>query len=534
MSVPTMTSNPIGSSSTWLDDDTKREQHADDGGGTDATRNLQSRSKSCKSTRQRRRRKKKKTLILPLFITVVIFLITGITQLRHYYNNHQRHGGQQMLRGGMNNSTRGTDSTSIFIRITTETLPSYNVVTFYYPWYRTKDHDGKYRHWNHKLLPHWTDEVNREYGITDDGPIHDPEHNSIYDIGSTYFPALGPYSSLNDTVIQIHMDSIRTAGIGVVVISWYPPGTADNGQPKDEQLDFDKLVPKYLHYAKHFGLKVALHVEPYSGRTASNAIDHIIDACIRHGKDPAYYKIEGRPVFYIYDSYRIDVKDWKDSIGKHQESNYNNSLINPFLYMLWVERSHLSYLTDGKFDGAYTYFASDGMVWGSNTNNWKSMAKTCQKLNKRFSPSVGPGYNDLAVRPWNGVATKRRELTNTNSDSHNIQRRNNHMRQNDVDNKYTYYYERMLHRAMDCFVGNDYEINGSTNNVEISITSWNEWHEGTQIEPAVSNGVTRTAGVRRDRQYLKKEDIYYPSYDDGNPNMYVDMTKNILQNWKYH
>lgn len=379
-------------------------------------------------------------------------------------------GSSLSLRGAMNaNEQRAVDDG-----------PAVNerVAAFYYPWYRTPSHDGVYRHWNHDLLPHWTPEVNRRYGIP--GPGHDPLRNGAGDVGSTHFPSLGLYSSLDRTVVRSHMAKMRDAGIGVVVVSWYPPGTVDEGQPEEERLDFDGMVPSLLDDAASYGLSLALHLEPYAGRDASNALDRIDEACRTHGRHPAYHRIRGRPVFYVYDSYHIDAGEWERAIRRKKEPSH--------LYMLWVERQHEAYL-DAGFDGAYTYFASDGMVWGSTSHNWARMSKACRARGKGFSASVGPGYDDLSVRPWNAAATKDREGGR--------------------------YYERMLRRAMDS--GAD----------EISITSWNEWHEGTQIEPAA--GGIRTEGLRS-KVGTSDGGGHFPSYEDG-PDMYVALTRRILQDW---
>jgi hypothetical protein len=64
-----------------------------------------------------------------------------------------------------------------------------------------------------------------------------------------------------------------------------------------------------------------------------------------------------------------------------------------------------------------------------------------------FIASVGPGYNDTRIRPWNGGATGGREGGRL--------------------------YERAWRHAIEA----DADI--------ISITSYNEWGEGTQIEPAI-------------------------------------------------
>ncbi len=74
------------------------------------------------------------------------------------------------------------------------------------------------------------------------------------------------------------------------------------------------------------------------------------------------------------------------------------------------------------------------------------MNEFARRTGKIFVPSVGPGYVDTRIRPWNGSTTRDRERGA--------------------------YYDREFKAALDS--GADL----------VSITSYNEWHEGTQIEPA--------------------------------------------------
>jgi hypothetical protein len=45
----------------------------------------------------------------------------------------------------------------------------------------------------------------------------------------------------------------------------------------------------------------------------------------------------------------------------------------------------------GGFDGFYTYFASDGFVFGSSRGNWPSMVNFAKQHGMLSSISVGPG-----------------------------------------------------------------------------------------------------------------------------------------------
>lgn len=84
--------------------------------------------------------------------------------------------------------------------------PNYYLHAFYYIWYGNPKFDGKFIHWNHPQLPHWDFKVANGYP---QGRHVPPE-----DIGSNFYPYLGPYSSRDPTVIEDHMQQLRTAAIG--------------------------------------------------------------------------------------------------------------------------------------------------------------------------------------------------------------------------------------------------------------------------------------------------------------------------------
>ena len=84
--------------------------------------------------------------------------------------------------------------------------PNYNIHTFYYPWYGNPKHDGKYLHWNHNFLQHWDKNQANKWPKG--------RHKPPDDIGATFYPELGAYSSQDPVVIDNHMQQMRMAGIG--------------------------------------------------------------------------------------------------------------------------------------------------------------------------------------------------------------------------------------------------------------------------------------------------------------------------------
>ena len=179
---------------------------------------------------------------------------------------------------------------------------------------------------------------------------------------------------------------------------------------------------------------------------------HHIEYLIKsYGSHPAFYsrKHNGKdlPLFYIYDSYLIKKDAWASLLQPDGSHSLRNTDYDSIFIGLVVENNHKEELLGAGFDGFYTYFASDGFTYGSGTRNWKHLADYASINQLLFIPSVGPGYIDDRVRPWNKRNTKERDNGS--------------------------YYEQSFKAALD---------------VEpplISITSFNEWHEGTQIEKAI-------------------------------------------------
>jgi glycoprotein endo-alpha-1,2-mannosidase len=99
-----------------------------------------------------------------------------------------------------------------------------------------------------------------------------------------------------------------------------------------------------------------------------------------------------------------------------------------------------------------------------------------------FIPCVAPGYIDTRIRPWNAKNTRSRD-----------------------DGQY---YEQMFRKALD--VNPDF----------IGITSFNEWHEGTQIEPAIPKSISGYT---------------YEDYGkDTDPEFYIKKTRALIDIYEAH
>lgn len=178
-------------------------------------------------------------------------------------------------------------------------------------------------------------------------------------------------------------------------------------------------------------------------------------------------------MLYVYDSYKIPKEEWAEILSEKGKETLRNTPLDALYIGLWVEQKDAEFFDAAGFDGFYTYFASEGFVFGSTTANWKFLADYAKDHHLIFIPCVGPGYSDTRIRPWNEANFK--------------------------DRNGGKYYENMFDAAMK--VKPDF----------IAITSFNEWHEGTQIEPAVPK---------------KSGDFTYEDYGKD-PMFYIKETKRL-------
>ncbi len=346
-----------------------------------------------------------------------------------------------------------------------------SVVAFYYMWYDSaRFPGGTWKHWNHEYLRRWDD---RSEGAP---ARHDPERD---DIGATFWPKLGAYASGDPAVVEDHMRQLVVAGVGVICVSYW--GKPDEQLADADHAFSDKVVPVVLDSAGRHGISVTWHIEPYKGRTARSAVADAAKIIKTFGHHKAFHRDEkGLPVFFVYDSYLTPAAEWSAALAAEARASAGAAGV----YLgLAVEAKHMLELSNSHFDGAYTYFASDGFTFGSTSSHWALMVAEAKALPAGpsghpflFVPSVGPGYDDTRVRQWNGANTK--------------QRGNGE------------YYTTMFQTAI------------SVGPPMISITSFNEWHEGTQIEEAIPHD------DKNSNKYLD----YFPH----EPNFYLLLTRRFV------
>jgi len=263
-------------------------------------------------------------------------------------------------------------------------------------------------------------------------------HAPPQDIASSFYPARGPYSSRDPAVIAQQMQQLRQARVGVISVSWWGQGSIE-----------DEILPTLFSFAAVAGIKIAFHMEPYQGQTAPSIVADIHYLLARYGSSPALYRVSmptsgdastaARPVFYLFGSSRLVPADLRTAISGLRGT--------PDDAIILVHSPKAISATRVGADGVYTY---DAMA---SPDALAGLVGDCKTARLICSPSVAPGFDN-------------REAVSTGIIV--------------VDRQNGARYDSMWQAVLDA--GAQW----------VSVTTFNEWHEGTQIEP----GITYVSGSR--------------------------------------
>lgn len=338
-------------------------------------------------------------------------------------------------------------------------IPAPTVGVYYYPWHGNNNfHGGRYL--REHLVP-------------------------------AQLPELGEYNDRDNAVIGKHLEWCEYAGIGLWVSSWWGPGRTTDVTLKDYIFKHDDLNE----------MKIALFYET-TGRmpdftdmsNVESDIEYIAENYFDH---PNYYKIDGKPVLFIYLTRVLSREGILEStldlmretasaagfemyivgdqvFGNPPSSNDQLALLDAVTnYDVYGSSGGKMYATQEKVDNYYQKQAE-----------WRTMA---HQVGTNFIPATAPGYNDTGVR--DGHVPLSRKL-NENAEFGSL-------------------FEAMVNEALtitDPEIGNLFMV-----------TSWNEWHEDTQIEPVAvadptskddsNSGQKYTAGLEYEGYGMRYLDI---------------------------
>ena len=243
------------------------------------------------------------------------------------------------------------------------------------------------------------------------------------------------YVSSDRSVMGRHIDQAKAAGIDAFLVAWYGP----NGNQTEPNL------AALLEEAAARGFKIGILFEtnsPFLGgaEQVTAALRHALSV---HANHPAFLRADGRPVVFFWRTQMFGVGAWQEI----------RSQVDPGYSSMWIaDGVDTSYLS--VFDGHHLYSNTWNPPAHLDAVNQKfaaqvSRARENRGVYKLWVATVMPGYNDVRIRGGAGFAQDREGGA---------------------------YYARSWQAA----------INSQPN--WVVLTSFNEWPEGSYIEPSAAYG----------------------------------------------
>jgi hypothetical protein len=263
---------------------------------------------------------------------------------------------------------------------------------------------------------------------------------SKHDISdSTHYPTQGAYDSRDPQVIDRHIDQAKAHGLTGFIATWW-------GQGKYE----DKAFSIVLGRAEEKNFKVTVYWETAPGKDQAqieHAVDDLVYLVTRYGKSKAFLKVNGRPVIFVYGRVmgQVPAASWP-AILREAHAKAGD-------FLLIADGYQEKYAN--LFDGVHEY-NNCGSVKGKSpealrawaADHYNKAVSLARKHDRISCVTLIPGYDDTKIRKP-GLKAERQK-----------------------GEVYRVLWEEAIKARPDW----------------VLITSWNEWHEGSEIEPSLEYG----------------------------------------------
>ena len=266
------------------------------------------------------------------------------------------------------------------------------------------------------------------------------ENKTTHDIPeSRHYPARGAYDSHDPALLAAHIKEAKDHGITGFITTWWGQGTYDN---RAFQLLLDQAE------TNHFKTTIYWETAPGKGREQiTRAVSDLVYVLKKYGPRKAFLKVDGKPVIFIYGRVmdEVPLTSWPAILTEARAQ------AGDFLLIADGYKESFARM----FDGVHTYNncaevagkPSEALhTW--SRQHYSSAVQLARKQGRIRCVTVIPGYDDTKIRKP-GL---------------------NAMRQD--GQTYRVLWEEALRAQPDW----------------VLITSFNEWHEGSEIEPSWEDG----------------------------------------------
>ncbi len=310
-------------------------------------------------------------------------------------------------------------------------------------------------------------------------------------------PSIGDYSSRDSATISAHIDQSHRGNIDFWALSWWGPQSAEDATIRNTIFPHPRASE--LSYAIHY--ESTARLGSVSNPTFNNLIPDFRYLADNYFSDPKYLRIDGRPVVFLYVTRAyFNSPKARDAVANlravaRSEFGYDPYLVGDDLFSggVNVQRAQLwDAITD------YDVYGTVLQKGGSTTPALNRLAavyddaqQAIAKLDIAFIPTATPGFNDKGVRDGHPAAP-RHMTDDANSDAGDL-------------------FARMLTEVVVP------RTDPKADDI-LMINSFNEWHEDTQIEPAI---VALPTNIDDSEVQRYTEGLSYEGYG----NLYLDVLR---------
>jgi hypothetical protein len=269
--------------------------------------------------------------------------------------------------------------------------------------------------------------------------FHDPDRRAggRPDLGAPHAPVGGPYDSRDPGVVHAQAAAARDAGLDGFAVSWW-------GRESLEAAALGDL----LAAARRHGLVLAPYYETGElwRRGAHGVAADLLAVLDRHGDDAGWLRVAGRPVVFLYAAHRLRPAGWEYVRRRLRAAGRSPFLVAEAPSAAWL-RARPGWLA--RFDALHVYSPVPVLARGRDLEaEYRALAALARDAGRPFVPAVAPGYDDRPIREPG----------------------------------------TLLPRRGGAAYGAAWAAALAVDPPWVLVASWNEWHEGSEIEPSREHG----------------------------------------------
>ena len=269
------------------------------------------------------------------------------------------------------------------------------------------------------------------------------------------YPLLGQYDSGDENVIQAQMAMAKYAGIDCLDLPWW-----GNSPGAISSLEMNTI----LRIAEQMGIEIAITMpQILPPLNASEAATELAGVVKDYGSAPAYLRDEGRPVIFIYAAASMGPPSYWEDVRQQLEAQVGNVVL--------IGDSGADPAYSAVFDGFYTYTDVVQYLAG-NIEQWYEST--------RQTMAIGPDPHQTTDQEFAAAYAGGQVNADRKFYFYTVTPGNN--------NSLVSPPGVILNRANGTVYARQWNAAINQNASAVIVSSWNEWHEGAEIEPSLQYG----------------------------------------------